>query len=68
MHAVKTTSEMQDVDFVFNASVIPLNQASLACVAYRASAAPLPVTWTSAACGVRACRSAASTGPDTTLT
>lgn len=59
--------EMQDIDFVcFNTRVLPLDQAAVPFGASRASVAPLQVTWMSAACGVRACRSAASTGPSTT--
>lgn len=53
--------------FVFiHVSVVPVIQAAMASGAPHASVAPLRVTWTSAAYGARACRYAASTGPDTT--
>lgn len=46
--------------------LLPPNQASVGPSACRASAAPLPVTWMSAACAECRWRYAASTGPDTT--
>lgn len=46
--------------------LLPPNQASAGPSACRASAAPLPATWTNAACAERRWQCAASTGPDTT--
>lgn len=46
--------------------LLPPNQASAGPSACRASAAPLPATWTNAACAECRWQYAASTGPDTT--